>query len=64
MQTLLRANRNTRLFVKNKKPKNDTPTVRAEKNKLIQQFIEQHGVSRCAPAFSMWTEGDTSIWKS
>lgn len=52
MQTLLRANRNTRLFVKNKKPKNDTPTVRAEKSRLIEEFLQKHGASRVPAAFA------------
>lgn len=52
MKITLRPNRNSRLFVKIRRPKKDSDKVRAEKDRLIAEFLEKHGVTKLTPCFA------------
>lgn len=64
LRTAMKPNRNSHLFVKQKRAPKDGPKVRAEKERLIAEFLETKGVNRCTPATSQWMEPDTALWRS
>jgi len=64
LKSLIKSNRNTGLFVKKKRPRKDSAAVRAEKDRLVQEFLATHKVTRIGAAFSQWQDGEMAVWQS
>lgn len=57
-------NRNTHLFAKTKRPPKEDPAARAEKDRLIREYLEKNEPTRINPMFALWNDKDTDIWRS
>lgn len=64
LKALTKPNRNTCLFGKKTKPRKDSATVAAEKERLVAEFLATKGPTKCELGASQWLEPDTQLWRS
>ncbi len=63
-RSMMKPNRNSGLFLKKERVRPDSPKVRAEKDRLIAEFLKTKGVTKCGFGASQWMEPDTALWRS